>query len=53
MKKDRISSSDVVNREEQKHYWKRILIVDDDLDITTTFKVGVENASKKYCSSYA
>jgi two-component SAPR family response regulator len=24
-------------------YWKRILIVDDNLDITTTFKVGIEN----------
>jgi DNA-binding response OmpR family regulator len=27
-------------------YWKRILIVDDDPDITNTFKVGIENASK-------
>ena len=46
MKKDRNSSSDVISREEQKRYWKRILIVDDDADITTTFKVGIENASK-------
>ena len=46
MKKNRISSSDVVSREEQKHYWKRILIVDDNSDITNTFKVGIENASK-------
>jgi DNA-binding response OmpR family regulator len=27
-------------------YWKRILIVDDNPDITNTFKVGIENASK-------
>jgi DNA-binding response OmpR family regulator len=33
-------------REEQKRYWKRILIVDDNSDITNTFKVGLENASK-------
>ncbi len=46
MKKDRTSSSGVVSREEQKKYWKRILIVDDDPDIATTFKVGIENASK-------
>ncbi len=46
VKKDRISSSDVVSREEQRRYWKRILIVDDDPGITNTFKVGVENASK-------
>jgi DNA-binding NtrC family response regulator len=46
VKKGRTSSSDFVSREEQKRYWKRILIVDDDADITTTFKVGIENASK-------
>ena len=27
-------------------YWKRILIVDDNPDITSSFKVGIENASK-------
>ncbi len=31
---------------EQQRYWKRILIVDDEPDLTTTFKVGIENASK-------
>ena len=46
MKKGRTSSSDVVSREEEKRYWKRILIVDDNPDITNTFKVGIENASK-------
>ncbi|WP_201449471.1 response regulator, partial [Nitrososphaera sp. AFS] len=35
------------SREEQKRYWKRILIVDDDPDITTTFKLGIENATKR------
>jgi two-component SAPR family response regulator len=46
VKKDRNSSSDAINREEQKRYWKGILIVDNSADITTTFKVGIENASK-------
>ena len=40
----RTSSSDVANREDK--YWKRILIVDDETDITTTFKLIIENASK-------
>jgi two-component SAPR family response regulator len=40
----RTSSSDVANREDK--YWKRILIVDDEADITTTFKLIIENASK-------
>jgi two-component SAPR family response regulator len=40
----RTSSSDVANRE--KKYWKRILIVDDEVDITTTFKLIIENAGK-------
>jgi two-component SAPR family response regulator len=40
----RTSSSDVANREHK--YWKRILIVDDETDITTTFKLIIENASK-------
>ena len=27
---------------EQQRYWKRILIVDDDSDVTVTFKAGIE-----------
>ena len=42
----KITSSGVISREEEKRYWKRILIVDDNPDITTTFKVGIENSSK-------
>ncbi len=42
----RISSSSVSTREDKERYWKRILIVDDDPDNTTTFKVGIENATK-------
>jgi two-component SAPR family response regulator len=38
------STADVIDIRDK--YWKRILIVDDDLDITTTFKMGIENASK-------
>jgi len=32
-----ISFSGVAGREDKERYWKRILIVDDDADITTTF----------------
>jgi len=28
-----------------RRFWKRILIVDDDEDITTTFKVGIEDGN--------
>jgi CheY-like chemotaxis protein len=34
----------VVVKNEQR-FWKRILIVDDDEDITITFKVGIENSN--------
>ena len=30
---------------EQKRFWKRILIVDDDSDITTTFKAVIEDSN--------
>jgi PleD family two-component response regulator len=43
----RVSSSGVSSREDKDRYWKRILIVDDDPYITTTFKVGIENANKR------
>ena len=36
--------------EEKQRFWKRILIVDDDADITVTFKTGIEdsnNAARK------
>jgi CheY-like chemotaxis protein len=41
----RTSSSDVASRKEDK-YWKRILIVDDEVDITTTLKLIIENANE-------
>src|SRR5215831_12586681 len=31
---------------QDKRYWKRILIVDDNEDVTTTFKVGIEETNK-------
>src|SRR5215469_2453314 len=31
--------------EEKQQFWKRILIVDDEVDITTTFKAGVEDSN--------
>ena len=43
----RISSFSVVKREEIERYWKRILTVDDDSGITTTFRAGIENANKR------
>ena len=38
------SSSGIASREDK--YWKRILIVDDEVDITTTLKLIIENANK-------
>ena len=31
--------------EEKQRFWKRILIVDDEVDITTTFKAGIEDSN--------
>jgi len=28
-----------------ERFWKRILIVDDDIDVTTTFKVAIEDSN--------
>jgi two-component SAPR family response regulator len=39
------SSSGIASRKEDK-YWKRILIVDDEVDITTTLKLIIENANE-------
>ena len=41
-----ISFSGVASREDKERYWKRILVVDDNPDITTTFKFGIENANE-------
>jgi DNA-binding response OmpR family regulator len=30
---------------DKERYWKRILIVDDDADVTTTFKAGIEESN--------
>jgi DNA-binding response OmpR family regulator len=46
VKKSRTSTSGIVSRQEKDQYWSRILIIDDDPDITTTFKVGIEDANK-------
>jgi DNA-binding response OmpR family regulator len=46
-----ISSSGVL-KEEKEQYWKRILIVDDDFDTTTTLKVGIESANKIGVDAY-
>ncbi len=34
----------ITTTEDKEQYWKRVLIVDDDPDVTTTFKVGIENS---------
>jgi CheY-like chemotaxis protein len=36
----------VVVKEEQR-FWKRILIVDDEADVTLTFKAGIEDSNNK------
>jgi CheY-like chemotaxis protein len=36
----------VVIKDKQRH-WKRILIVDDNTDITTTFKSAIENSNSR------
>ena len=35
----------VVIKQDQR-FWKRILIVDDNEDVITTFKVGIEDSNK-------
>ena len=37
------SIANLVAKGDKDRYWKRILIVDDDVDITTTFKIGIES----------
>ncbi len=45
------STANLVTKGDKDRYWKRILVVDDDVDITTTFKIGIEstqaNTNKK------
>jgi FixJ family two-component response regulator len=41
-----VSFSDVASREDKERYWKRMLVVDDDSNITTTFKFGIETANE-------
>ena len=36
----------IVYRLEEQRFWKRILIVDDNKDLTTTFKVVIEDVNK-------
>ena len=42
----RTPASRIVSRQEKDLYWRRILIIDDDPDITTTFKFGIEDVNK-------
>ena len=35
----------IAYRLEEQWFWKRILIVDDEVDITTTFKAGIEDSN--------
>ena len=36
---------DTVVIKEKQRFWKRILIIDDDEDVTRTFKVGIEDTN--------
>jgi len=39
------SAANIVTTKDKEQYWKRVLIVDDDIDITSTFKIGIENTT--------
>ena len=34
-----------VVRKEKQRFWKRILIIDDEADVTITFKAGIEDSN--------
>jgi len=36
---------------DQQRFWKRILIVDDEADVTITFKAGIEDTNKNDIAS--
>ena len=42
---NRTSRIDAASKRKKEQFWKRILITDDDVDITTTFKIGIEYAN--------
>ena len=39
------SQIDAITARREQHFWKRILIIDDDPDITLTFKSGIEDSN--------
>jgi two-component system catabolic regulation response regulator CreB/two-component system response regulator ChvI len=39
------SRIDETSISKKERFWKRILIIDDDADITTTFKMGIEDGN--------
>jgi hypothetical protein len=44
------SQIDATSTSKMERFWKRILIIDDDADITTTFKLCIEDAVfQNYC----
>lgn len=43
---ERFNLIEILQKEER--HWKRILNVDNDHDITTAFKVGIENTGKSF-----
>ncbi len=42
---NKTSQIDATSTSKKERFWKRILIIDDDADITTTFKLGIEDAN--------
>ena len=42
---NRTTRIDATSTSKKEQFWKRILIIDDDPDITTTFKMGIEDAN--------
>jgi len=43
---NRTSRIDAIGTRKKERFWKRLLIIDDDPDITTTFKMGIEYANR-------
>ena len=39
------SQIDATSTSKKERFWKRILIIDDDADITTTFKMAIEDGN--------
>jgi DNA-binding response OmpR family regulator len=37
-----------INERDKQRFWKKILIIDDEPDITVTFKLGIESSNNSH-----